>query len=120
MAVSEQLDNTLVALADDKRRAILRRLAKGDARVTDLAAPFDVSLNAISKHIKLLERAGLVQRKKVGREHFLSFRPEPLNKVHDWISKQQAFWKASLQAIDDLLQQEDDQKPSRKSRRKRR
>jgi DNA-binding transcriptional ArsR family regulator len=74
-----QMHDTLVALADPKRRAILRCLAQGEARVTELAAPFDVSLNAISKHIKLLERAGLVQRRKIGREHVLRFNPKPLD-----------------------------------------
>jgi len=68
---AKKLDYALVALADPKRRAMLRRLAQGEARVTELAAPFDVSLNAISKHIKLLERAGLVQRRRIGREHLL-------------------------------------------------
>ena len=101
-----KLDYTLVALADPKRRAILRRLAQGEARVTELAAPFDVSLNAISKHIKLLERAGLVQRRRIGREHVIQFKPEPLGKVQDWITKQTAFWQSSLEAMDDLLQQE--------------
>ena len=104
----EKLDFTLLALADPKRRAILRRLARrGDARVTELAAPFDVSLNAISKHIKLLERAGLVERRKVGREHFLRFKPRPLRDVQTWIEKQTAFWQSSLEAVDELLQQED-------------
>ena len=104
---NRKLDYTLIALADPKRRAILRRLARrGEARVTELAEPFDVSLNAISKHIKILERAGVVERRQVGREHVLRFRPEPLSKVEDWISKQTEFWTASLEAIDDLLQQE--------------
>ena len=103
-----KLDDTLVALADPKRREILRRLAKGgEVRVTELAAPFDVSLNAVSKHIKLLERGGLVQRRRVGREHVLRFEPEPLSKVQDWISKQQAFWQSSFKAMDDMLQEED-------------
>ncbi len=104
--LSQKLDYTLVALADPKRRAILRRLAKGEARVTELAAPFNVSLNAVSKHIKLLERGGLVRRRKVGRAHLLRFRPEALSKVQDWISKQTAFWESSLQEIDELLRQE--------------
>ena len=104
---ADKLSHTLVALADPKRRAILNRLARGEARVTELAAPFDVSLNAISKHIKLLERAGLVKRRKVGREHVLEFKPEPLSKVEAWITKQRAFWASSLEAIDDLLQKED-------------
>ncbi len=72
-----------------------------------MAAPFDVSLNAISKHIKLLERGGLVQRRRVGREHVIRFNPEPLGKVQDWLTKQKAFWRSSLEAMGDLLQQED-------------
>ena len=104
---TKKLDDTLIALADPKRRAILRRLAQGEARVTELAAPFDVSLNAISKHIKLLERGGLVQRRRMGREHVIQFKPERLSKVQDWITQQKAFWQSSLEAMDDLLQQED-------------
>ena len=78
---TKMLDHALMALADPTRRAMLKRLARGEARVTALARPFSVSLNSISKHIKLLERAGLVQRRKVGREHILRFRPEPLSRV---------------------------------------
>ncbi len=108
------LDHALIALADPKRRAILKRLARGEARVTELARPFSVSLNSVSKHIKLLERAGLVVRRKVGREHILRFRPEPLSKIQNWISKQQEFWKSSLQALDDLLQDENDSQEQKK------
>ena len=104
---AKRLNETLLALADPTRRAILRRLAQGEARVTELAAPFSVSLNAISKHIKLLERPGLVQRRIIGREHILRFVPEPLSQVQDWITKQTAFWQSSLKAMDDLLRQED-------------
>jgi DNA-binding transcriptional ArsR family regulator len=104
---AKALDHTLVALADPKRRAMLRRLAQGEARVTELAAPFDVSLNAVSKHIKLLERAGLVQRRRVGREHWLRFRPQPLGRVHQWIARQEACWQSSLEAIDEMLHTED-------------
>ncbi len=103
------MDHALVALADPKRRAILKRLAFGEARVTDLARPFAVSLNSISKHIKLLERAGLVVRNRVGREHFLRFEPEPLKMIVQWISDQEAFWKSRLKALDKLLTDEDEQ-----------
>ena len=106
-----KLDDTMIALADPKRRAILRRLAHGEARVTEIAAPFDVSLNAVSKHIKLLERGGLVLRRRAGREHLLRFNPEPLGKVQAWISQQKAFWQSSLEAIDAMLQAEDDEQP---------
>ena len=108
------LDHALIALADPKRRAMLKRLARGEARVTELARPFSVSLNSVSKHIKLLERAGLVQRRRVGREHILRFRPEPLSKIQDWISKQQEFWRSSLEALDNLLQDEDDSQEQKK------
>jgi len=102
-----RLDRTLAALADPTRRQILRRLARGQARVTDLATPFPVSFNTVSKHIKVLERAALVTRRKEGREYFLTFRPEPLAEVERWIEKQRAFWGASLAAIDDVLRKEE-------------
>src|SRR4051794_25811564 len=111
--LDRSLDHTLLALADPTRREILRRLARGDARVTALAEPFPISLNSISKHIKLLERAGLVVRRRVGREHILRFRHEPLLGVQRWISRQEAFWRASLQELDTLLNQEDEAKGDR-------
>jgi DNA-binding transcriptional ArsR family regulator len=102
---NRSLDWTLHALADPTRREILRRLAQAEARVTDLAAPFQISLNSVSKHIRILERAKLVERRAVGREHFLRFRAEPLYGVQEWISTQQEFWRASLVALDALLSQ---------------
>ena len=104
----QSLDYTFIALADPTRRAILKRLANSDARVTELAAPFPISLNSVSKHIRLLERADLVDRRKVGRDHILRFRPEPLSKVQRWISQQENYWGATLKALDDLLQHEGD------------
>ena len=104
---SADLDRTLMALADPIRRRILRRLAASEARVTDVAAEFSISLNSVSKHIRLLERARLIKRNVSGREHILRFRPEPLSKAQQWIAAQQAFWASRLQAIDDLLTAED-------------
>jgi DNA-binding transcriptional ArsR family regulator len=104
---SRSLDSTLHALADPTRRAILRRLARSEARVTDVAAPFRISLNSVSKHIKILERARLVERRRVGREHLLRFRPEPLEGVQQWIFQQQGFWRAGLEALDALLSEPD-------------
>lgn len=101
------LDETLMALADPTRRAILQRLSRGEARVTDLAHPFSISLNSVSKHIRILERAHLVQRRKVGREHLLSFNPKPLDEAAAWIETQRALWTARLNALDALLQAED-------------
>jgi DNA-binding transcriptional ArsR family regulator len=104
---SADLDRTLMALADPIRRRILRRLAASDARVTDVAAEFSISLNSVSKHIRLLERARLIERNVSGREHVLRFRPEPLSKAQQWIAAQQTFWASRLRAIDDLLTAED-------------
>jgi len=101
------LDDTLIALADPTRRAILQRLSRGDARVTDLARPFAMSLNAVSKHIRMLERARLVRRRRVGREHLLSLDPGPLRDAGAWIAEQHAAWTARLEALDALLQAED-------------
>lgn len=104
---SADLDKTLMALADPIRRRILRRLAASSARVTDVAAEIPISLNSVSKHIRVLERAGLIERNVSGREHVLRFRPEPLSKAQQWIAGQQAFWASRLQAIDALLTAED-------------
>jgi DNA-binding transcriptional ArsR family regulator len=84
---ASKLDNILGALADPTRRAILLRLARGDARVTDLAAPFDISLNSVSKHIRILERAHLVERRRMGREHVLSRNLRPLSEAAAWIER---------------------------------
>ncbi|MFN8661634.1 MAG: metalloregulator ArsR/SmtB family transcription factor [Thermomicrobiales bacterium] len=102
-----QLDATLLALADPTRRAIVRRLAGGEARVTEIAAPFPISLNAVSKHIRVLERAGLVRRRVVGREHILSFNPAPLDEAAAWIATQQATWQQRFDALERLLAAED-------------
>ena len=106
------LDQTLIALADPTRRAILQQLIQGEARVTELAQPFEMSLNAISKHIRMLERADLVRRRCVGREHFLSFNPAPLIAAPAWIETLRAAWTARLNALDALLQAEDRAKPT--------
>jgi DNA-binding transcriptional ArsR family regulator len=95
-----QLDRTLLALADPTRRAILRRLMQKEARVTDVAGPFDMSLNAVSKHIRALEQAGLVHRRVEGREHYLTFDPRPLDAAAQWIAAQRAFWEQRLDALE--------------------
>jgi len=107
MSTSSSLDRTLLALSDPTRRAILKRLARGNARVTDLARPMTMSLNAVSKHIRMLERAQLVQRRRSGREHVLSFNPAPLDRAAEWIATQRAEWTARLEALDTLLQAQD-------------
>ncbi|MBI3994321.1 MAG: winged helix-turn-helix transcriptional regulator [Candidatus Lambdaproteobacteria bacterium] len=100
------LDQTLLALADPTRRAILRRLLEGEARVTELAQPFEMALNSVSKHIRTLERARLVRRRRVGREHLLSFNAEPLGAAARWIETQRGLWQARLEALDALLREE--------------
>ena len=103
------LDRTLTALADPTRRAILRRLSQGEARVTEVARPFAMSLNSVSKHIRMLERARLVRRRRIGREHLLSFDPEPLDEAAAWIEAQRAFWSARLDALERELSKPDEQ-----------
>ena len=100
------LDQTLTALADPTRRAILQRLSRGEARVTELAEPFAMSLNAVSKHIRILERADLVRRRTAGREHFLSFNRQQLDEVANWIETQRAEWNARLDTLEALLKAE--------------
>ena len=112
-AVHSNLDETLMALADPTRRAILQRLSQGEARVTDLAHPFDISLNSVSKHIRILERACLVRRRVAGREHLLSLNPEPLDEAAVWIETQRALWTSRLKALDGMLQSEERGEPSR-------
>ena len=112
MSPSSSLDRTLLALSDPTRRAILKRLARGSARVTDLARPMTMSLNAVSKHIRMLERAHLVRRRRSGREHLLSFNPDPLDRAAAWIATQRAQWTSRLDALDDLLQTQDREKHS--------
>ena len=97
------LDHTMLALADPTRRAILQRLGSGEARVTELARPFAMSLNAVSKHIRVLERAELVQRRRAGREHFLSLNAKPLDEAAAWIDEQRRFWTANLDALERAL-----------------
>ena len=99
------LDDTLAALADPTRRAILARLAAGDARVTALAQPFAMSLNAVSKHIRVLERAGLVRRRKRGREHLLTLEPAPLDDAWSWLGEQRTLWRWRLGELDRILKE---------------
>ncbi len=101
-----RLDQLLLALADPTRRAILSRLSKGEARVTDLAKPFAISLNSVSKHIRVLERASLVVRRRAGREHLLSYNPAALNDVSAWIEQQRSFWNDRLDALERVLAEE--------------
>jgi DNA-binding transcriptional ArsR family regulator len=102
-----QLDDTLIALADDTRRSILKRLATGDARVTEVAAPFVISLNSVSKHIRILERAGLVRRRISGRDHFLALEPRPFDDLTRWMRETREFWTSRLDHLEAALRAED-------------
>jgi DNA-binding transcriptional ArsR family regulator len=111
-----KLDLTMSALAHPTRRAILERLMAREARVTELAEPFAMSLPAVSKHIRILERASLVSRRRVWREHLVSFNPAPLEEVSTWVEKTRAFWSARLDALEDLLKAEDAASQPRQAR----
>jgi len=92
----DQLTDVLSAISHPTRRAIIAQLADGPARFLDIAKPFDTALNAVTKHLKLLERAGLIERRKQGREVFISFRGEPLRQVAGWVHEYERFWNQRL------------------------
>ena len=98
------LDNVLVALSDPTRRAILDRLAAGEARVTDLAAGFPMSLNAVSKHIQVLERAELILRRRAGRQHFLSRNPRGLEEAAAWMAAETLKWNNAFDRLAKALE----------------
>ena len=98
-----RLDAVFAALADPTRRAIIERLSRSEARVTEVAEPFPISLNAVSKHIRVLEASGMVERHKKGRDHFLSINTRSLDEVDGWIERTRRYWEARLDAMEDLL-----------------
>jgi DNA-binding transcriptional ArsR family regulator len=91
-----QLTDVLTAISHPTRRAIIRQLAKGPARFLDVAKPFDTALNAVTKHLKVLERAGLIERRRQGREVLISFKSEPLAQVAVWTHEYEHFWNKKL------------------------
>jgi DNA-binding transcriptional ArsR family regulator len=104
MVEGRVLDEVYHALADSSRRAIVWRLALvGELKVTDVARPFGMSLNAVSKHIKMLERAGLVRRRIVGRDHWLSLESQPLVAAYAWIGLYQRFWEGRVDSLQQYL-----------------
>ncbi len=98
-----QLNHTFSALADPTRRAILERLALSESSVTELAKPFNISLPAISKHLRVLEGAGLLSRKKEGRMQVCGLVIEPMKDAADWIEEYRRFWERQLDALTDYL-----------------
>ena len=117
-----QLDYTFAALSDPTRRAILARLALGEATVGELAAPFEVSLPAVSKHLRVLESAGLLERQVDGRIHRCRLAPAPMKDAAAWIEHYRIFWEAQLESLALYLetQTEKDKWPERKQSSKKR
>ena len=105
MSLSEQLDATFAALADPTRRAILARLTSGEASVAELAAPFSISQPAISKHLKMLERAGLVTRSKLAQRRPVTIAAAPLGVASTYLERYRQFWESSYQHLDTLLEE---------------
>jgi DNA-binding transcriptional ArsR family regulator len=101
----DSLSNTFAALADPTRRAILARLASGEASVTELGKPFDMSLPAISKHLKVLERAGLIERGREAQWRPCRLAAGPLKDASDWLEYYRRFWEESLDRLDDYLRE---------------
>jgi DNA-binding transcriptional ArsR family regulator len=101
----KQLDHTFAALADPTRRAILARLATGDATVGELAEPFDISLPAISRHLKVLEEASLIENERQGKHRRCRLKTEALEAARDWLDFHQRFWSGSLDKLAEHLKQ---------------
>ena len=113
ISIMNQLSNVLTAISHPTRRAIIGQLANGPARFLDIAKPFDTALNSVTKHLKLLERAGLIEREKRGREVFISFRGEPLRQVAGWVHEYERFWNGRLDTFEQYFK---DKKKEEKKR----
>lgn len=114
-----RLDAVFAALADPTRRAIVERLSHGEARVTDVAEPFQMSLNAVSKHIRVLEASGVVARHRKGRDHILSINTRSLDEVDGWIERTRRYWEKRLDAMERLLRElKTERKSGRKDRKR--
>src|SRR5580704_14136932 len=118
MSSPDHLNTTFAALADPTRRAILARLTSGDATVLELAEPFDMSLPAISKHLKVLERAGLISRGRDAQRRPCRIEGAPLKEATEWIDQYRRFWEGSLDRLDDYLKEMKRKKEKTHARRK--
>jgi DNA-binding transcriptional ArsR family regulator len=107
MVEDERLDRAYGALADPTRRWLLEALREGDARITDLAAPLPMTFAGVSRHIGVLESAGLVRREVRGREHWLSLQPDGLTMARQWIDDQNAFWSKRADALAERLRRKE-------------
>jgi DNA-binding transcriptional ArsR family regulator len=105
MMSTDHLSTTFAALADPTRRAILARLASGEASVTELAEPFDMSMPAVSKHLKVLEKAGLIARGREAQWRPCRLEPAPLKDVSEWVDRYRRMWEARLDRLDDYLRE---------------
>ncbi len=115
---SARLDAVFAALADPTRRAIIERLSHSEARVTEVAEPFHMSLNAVSKHIRVLEASGVVERQRKGRDHILSINTRSLDEVDGWIEQMRRYWTDGLDVMERLLKAfEKDRRSEQKDRR---
>jgi len=114
----DQLSTTLAALADPTRRAILARLARGEASVTELAAPFEMSLPAVSKHLKVLQRAGLISRGREAQWRPCKLEPKALKSVDDWLERYRQLWEQRLDRLEDYLRMLQTDTPQEKAPRK--
>jgi DNA-binding transcriptional ArsR family regulator len=101
--MAKNLNAVIVAISDPTRRAIVGRLARGPARISDVAAPFSMSLTGVCKHVRVLERAGLVRRTHRGRENTLELSAEPLREVARWVSQYERFWNARLDRLEEFF-----------------
>ena len=113
--VIDQLSLTFSALADPTRRAILAQLTSGQTSVTELAAPHDMSLPAISKHLRVLEHSGLITRSRAGQVRPCQLKAEPMKDAVDWLERYRRHWEERLDRLEDYLQQLQAAKPTRKS-----
>src|SRR5712664_2443503 len=111
------LNRTFAALADPTRRQILAHLARGDRRVTDLARPHDMSLPAVSKHLRVLENAGLLRRRRYGRVHEMQLNAKPLKQVAQWVEEYRKFWESSFDQLANYLQKTNSTKIKQKKER---
>ena len=117
---SRKLDHVFAALADPTRRAIVARLARGDASVGELAEPFDMTAPAVTKHLKVLERAGLLSREVDGRVHRCRLQVRPIEHAAAWIARHRKFWERQLDSLSAYLAQYEPEKSARGPRRARR
>lgn len=113
---TDPLSTTLLALGDPTRRAILARLAQGEATVNELAQPFELTLPAVSKHLRVLQRAGLVTQTRRAQWRPCRIEPEPLREVSDWVSRYRKLWEQSFEGLDDYLMTLDKDDPHKDQR----